>query len=77
MTDANLDLDAWWHPEPLQELISVMGGNLCAEMSVGPGLNPASIFNSLHNSGMVVVSWQTSKKGEGKDRTLRFVASRG
>ena len=56
-------LKRWWQQEPLLELLSMFGegeegqptgGLLCADVVLEDGLNPAAIFNSLHDCGVSV-----------------------
>lgn len=55
------------------------GGVLCADVMLEAGINPAAIFNSLHDCGVSVKNWQLVeiKYHLGRvGRALRLVAAR-
>lgn len=54
-------------------------GVLCADVMLEEGVNPAAIFNSLHDCGVTVKSWQlVDLRQLGREgRALRLVAASG
>ena len=53
------------------------GGQLCAEVLLPPGTNPASILASLQACGAAVKAFQVVQLGQGRTgNALRLVAAR-
>ena len=74
--DNNPHVVKWWSEESLHEILSVLShnGSICGEVAVSEGMNPASIFNSLHQAGCLVTGWSMPSIANGK--VLRIIAKR-
>jgi HAD superfamily hydrolase (TIGR01549 family) len=75
-SNGSAHVSKWWSEQSLREILSVLSpsGVICGEVVVNGGINPASIFNSLHRGGCLVASW--SMPSHSNDKVLRIIARR-
>ena len=74
-SEGGTHVSKWWSEQSLKEILSVLSpsGSICGEVLID-GVNPASIFNSLHRCGCLVASWTMPSDSNGK--VLRVVTQR-